>query len=112
MIDQYCDDHPEASVAQGLMNTDSFERKLGSRAPLKCEEGYLPEGTDDLAAVCTARGEAAGVWVANGWCKCQRGLFNFLFICLFIGSPRTRALSKLSPKIEHYIGSAALLKNE
>ena len=81
MIESYCGEHPEESTAKGELDTESFERGLGSKVALKCAEGYSPEGTEQLEAVCTARTGSTGVWVANGWCKCgEEGVSAFLIL--------------------------------
>ena len=81
VIVSYCDAHPEKSVAQGEVNTETIERTLGTRVPIKCANGYISEGPDQIEAVCTALSEPAGVWVATGWCKCAASvhLISYVF---------------------------------
>ena len=81
VIESYCDEHPEESVAQGEVYTETFERTLGTRVPITCTNGYIAEGPDQIEAVCTALRESAGVWVATGWCKCPKSvhLISYVF---------------------------------
>ena len=71
VIETYCDANPELATSNAMVGETAFARTLGSRVPLQCADGYLPEPNGEVEAVCTARSETEGVWVSNCVCACD-----------------------------------------